>query len=141
MATNIDFINKKQNIALGLMIPFNNPIKGVFALSYTTRDQMISNFKNLLLTARGERIYQPNFGTNIQKLLFEPNVDDITPNIIDDITSATLLYCPYVNIQKITVRNIENSLALVIDILFNLINTPYLETLSLNINQYGEVQI
>lgn len=141
MVTNIDFINKTQNIALGLMIPFNNPNNGVFVLSYTTRDQMISNFKNLLLTAKGERIYQPNFGTNIQKLLFEPNVEDITSNIIDDITSATLIYCPYINIQKITVRNLDNLLALVIDIVFNLVNNPYMETLALNINQYGEVQI
>ena len=31
-----------------------------------------SNLKNLLLTKKGERVLQPNFGSGLQSLLFEP---------------------------------------------------------------------
>ena len=34
-----------------------------------------SNLKNLLLTKKGERVLQPNFGSGLQDLLFEP-IDD-----------------------------------------------------------------
>ena len=67
--------------AVGILLPFNKPVEGkaiadnyasgsigaggVFIQSYTTELQSISNLKNLLLTRKGERYMQPNFGTDI----------------------------------------------------------------------------
>jgi len=39
---------------IGITIPFNNP-NGIFNQSFTNVRQVLSNLKNLLLTARGER--------------------------------------------------------------------------------------
>ena len=40
--------------------------KGVFESSYTTQQAVISNLKNLILTTKGERYMQPEFGTSIK---------------------------------------------------------------------------
>ena len=73
--------------ALGILLPFNKDAKGkavssasnstnhsgkgVFESSFSTQEAVVSNLKNLILTAKGERYMQPNFGTNIQSILFE----------------------------------------------------------------------
>ena len=62
---NINDINQQQpNQAIGINFPFNGRA-GLMSATYTTMDQLISNFKNLLLTYKGERFYHYNFGTNL----------------------------------------------------------------------------
>ena len=54
-------IDLEPDIAVGITLPFGKD-KGLFSLSYTTEEQSISNLKNLLLTRKGERLFQPEFG-------------------------------------------------------------------------------
>ena len=77
----------EPDVAVGVLLPFNGDAPGrtfnqnyasgsvsgasVFAQSYSTEDQAISNLKNLLLTRKGERFMQPDFGTRIFDSLFE----------------------------------------------------------------------
>jgi hypothetical protein len=63
----IDF---KKDVAVGVQLPFGKN-KGLFSLSYTTEEQAISNLKNLLLTRKGERPFQPQFGSDVYSLMFE----------------------------------------------------------------------
>lgn len=55
--------------AIGVAIPFSN--KAVFTSTYTTKDQIKSNLVNYLLTNKGERIMQPNYGANLREVIFE----------------------------------------------------------------------
>jgi phage baseplate assembly protein W len=91
-----------ENRALGVQLPFNG-LFGIFSSTYTTVDQAISNLKNLLLTTKGERPLQPNFGTNLVRLLFEPNTNAIKQNINDVITQPVNFWLPYINIDSIDV--------------------------------------
>lgn len=52
-------------------------------------DAVKQSVKNLVLTARGERPFQPLLGSNIRQLLFEP-VDDFTALDIKEEVSITL---------------------------------------------------
>ena len=61
---------------IGITIPFNKP-NGIFHQSFTNVKQVLSNLKNLLLTARGERYMLPTFGTDIKTILFE-NISKFT---------------------------------------------------------------
>ena len=59
-------IDLLPDVAVGIKLPFTGKNGNLFDLSYSTRDQALSNLKNLLLTRRGERIMEPLFGTTIQ---------------------------------------------------------------------------
>ena len=87
--------NIKDIKPIGVTLPFNNP-NGVFNVSYTNVDQVLSNLKNLLLTQKGERIMQPEFGTDLQYYLFEQITDELTfkEQLLGEIRSALGMWMP-----------------------------------------------
>lgn len=103
-----------KDVALGILLPFNKGArgksvssnyasgsgggKGVFESSYTTQDAVISNLKNLILTSKGERYMQPNFGTNIRSILFENNTDDVRSLLQETIQEDIQYWLPYVKL-------------------------------------------
>ena len=96
----IDF---KPDVAVGVKLPFGKP-KGLFAQSYTTEEQAISNLKNLLLTRKGERPFQPEFGSDVYSLLFE-NIDlDLNERISDTLSEDIKFWLPYIVIDNIDVK-------------------------------------
>lgn len=90
---------------IGVTIPFNNP-NGIFFKSFTNKDQVLSNLKNLLLTAKGERYFEPDFGTDIRSILFENITDEqeFSNRLRGEITSAITRWLPYLVISEITVN-------------------------------------
>ena len=58
----INPLDRKRNIYIGVSLPFNG--RSVFNFTTNTKDQTKSNIINLLLTNRGERIFNPEFGLN-----------------------------------------------------------------------------
>ena len=70
-------IDLLPDVAVGIKLPIVGKNGNLFDLSYSTEDQAISNFKNLILTRQGERIMQPLFGTKLQDSLFEQNDDTL----------------------------------------------------------------
>ena len=80
----------------------------VFALSYSTEEQALSNLKNLLATNRGERFMQPKFGTRIREAIFEPNTTDLREFLNSTIQEALDLWLPYIDIVQLELkRNID----------------------------------
>ena len=135
-----------SSVAIGVKLPFNQAAvskndrsatvgnvlsgsfqttggKGVFTLSYTTEDQAISNLTNLLLTRKGERYMQPNFGTDIYDSIFEQNTDilaDILKSSLEDDISYWLPYITLINVDIF--RDTRNENALNIRIVFRVTN-------------------
>ena len=76
------FVIDTQDKSVGVALPFGNAVGGRFSLNYTTKDQVKSNLKNLILTEPGERLGNPKFGTPLRKFIFEPYVEgDYEANI------------------------------------------------------------
>jgi phage baseplate assembly protein W len=92
-----------NDYAIGITLPIQNG-NTFFNQSFQTKDQVKSNIKNLLLTKRGERILQPEFGSGFQELLFEFNDDNLETKIEETITQALELWLPYVNIDSIDIE-------------------------------------
>lgn len=92
------------NYAIGITLPLTFG-ENTFQQSYLTKDQVKSNIKNLLLTKRGERILQPEFGSGLQTLLFEQNVDDLEGRIEDTINQSLEQWLPYVTAEKIDIES------------------------------------
>lgn len=106
--TNEQIISGSSSITstpIGVTIPFNNP-NGIFNQSYTNRTQVFSNLKNLLMTSKGERYMQPDFGTEIRFILFDniSSEDEFIQKIETEITSAISTWLPYVSINQLVVN-------------------------------------
>lgn len=71
-------VTKKQELYADFLMNLDeNPVS--FDLARKTNEESVKqSIKNLLLTDKGERPYQPNLGCNIRQLLF----DTITPDTI-----------------------------------------------------------
>ena len=96
----IDPRDLDKNKAIGVSIPFNGG--GVFKSTFSTKDQIKSNLINLLLTYKGERVLNPEFGADLPRLLFEPLTEELYPKIQNQIISSINMYIP-----EITILNIE----------------------------------
>lgn len=69
-----------------------------------------SSIRMLLLTNKGERMMEPEYGTNIRRILFEMNVAGIESMISEEITNATTTWEPRVQLQSLSVtRNTDRS--------------------------------
>ena len=86
----INPLDLQKNTSIGISLPFNGP--GVFNKTFTTRDQIKSNMINLILTNKGERIMNPEFGADIRKSLFEQITDDTVTSITEHIVEAVMKY-------------------------------------------------
>ena len=93
-------LDLENDIAIGVTLPFGKN-NGLFNLSYTTEEQAISNLKNLLLTRKGERPFQPDFGSTIPSLLFEPMGGSLTDRVDEILREDIGNWLPYIVIDKI----------------------------------------
>jgi phage baseplate assembly protein W len=95
-----------KSYAIGVTLPLQFG-DSTFEQSFQTKDQAKSNIKNLLLTKRGERILQPEFGSGLQSLLFEPNVDDLEGRIEDTINESLEQWLPYITAEEIDIESTD----------------------------------
>jgi len=95
----IDF---DKDVAVGIKLPFGKK-NGLFSLSYTTEEQAISNLKNLLLTRKGERPFQPEFGSDVYSQLFENIGSDLDGNLKKILSKDIKFWLPYIVIDKIDI--------------------------------------
>lgn len=98
----INPLDLKKNTAIGVMLPLGGD--PLFKLSYTTEEQSISNLKNLLLTRKGERPFQPFFGTDIYSLLFEQMTQDLEDSLSSSLTADIQYWLPYIVISSIDIN-------------------------------------
>ena len=116
----IDPRDLDKNRAIGISLPFN--AGGVFKSTYSTKDQIKSNLINLLLTLRGERIENPEFGTNLLRLVFEQLDDQLYSTIQDEISSSVSRFIPEITLLNIVLTpNIDsNTIFIEIDYKLNI---------------------
>ncbi len=92
-----------NNYAVGITLPIQRGNDGYFAQSFRTFDQVRSNLKNLLLTKKGERILQPEFGSGLHDLLFNPATDKFEEDLETTINESVAKWLPYVIVEDINV--------------------------------------
>lgn len=92
---------------IGIKFPANGRGRsngGFFNMSRTTEEQAITNYINLLLTKKGERYFQPEFGVGLQFYLFENNTDAIRTEIEFVIREQSQRWLPYIVNERIEVK-------------------------------------
>jgi len=90
----------------------------------TNEQSIINSLKNIILTKKGERVFQPNFGCNISGLLFE-NFSKITNDAIEtEIRTAVENFEPRVKTIKVTVVESLDNHSIELQLYFTTINNP-----------------
>ena len=139
----VDTNVEDTNVAIGVKFPFNAP--GVFAKSFTTFDQASTNIKSLLLTRKGERYEQPNFGTDLLNLVFEPNISELKDFVSTTINDAVNFWLPYITISELNIVTGEDDPTLVhnlkISIRFTVTGSNSEETITIFAGQDGILRI
>jgi len=98
-ASRINPIDQDVNSKVGISLPFNG--SAVFNSTITSSQQLKSNLLNLLLTEKGEKLFDVEFGVGLRRLLFE-NVTD-TEFIKQLVVKEIEKYLPTLIIQEFRV--------------------------------------
>lgn len=97
----VDPRDLQKNIAIGLSIPFNK--FSAFKSTYSTKEQVKYNLINLLLTNKGERVENPEFGCDIKKSIFDfINTDNIN-KINNNIRVGIQTFIPEINLENVII--------------------------------------
>lgn len=97
--------------SININFPINDDVEKhrFLSMNRLTKDKYYSDLLLLLLTEKGSRYYNPEYGTNLYKYIFEPN-DNITENIIvDDIKNTVSSYMPEISIKNVKFNWIDES--------------------------------
>lgn len=94
----------------GIKYPFENKnTDNVYVdLNENAKDELKSQVLHVLFTPKGQRLRDPNFGTDLTKYLFEQSDGETDDNIIKSISLDLKAYVPSVNLEKIVINKDEN---------------------------------
>lgn len=74
----------------------------------TNIEVIVSSWNNILITPRRTYQWDPEYGSNLYKMVFEP-ADEVTVNkVIDEVTNTLLRYDDRANIKNVDVTFFKN---------------------------------
>ena len=129
-------LNEDVYIGIGLPLTYNKT--GFFYKTKTSLEQAKSNIKNLLLTKKGERLGNPEFGSDLTSVIFEQEGDDIESKVEEAIRSSISRFLPFIIIDEIeTAFSDRNPNVVNVSISFSInIDTTEKEKLSFDVSTY-----
>ena len=102
-------IDRNDDVFVGVEFPLDHNLTGFFRQSKTIPQQVKSNIKNLLLTSKGERVFQPNFGCDLKNILFEQIDTQSLDEVDESIREALSTWLPYVNVNDLIIVQDESN--------------------------------
>jgi phage baseplate assembly protein W len=94
---------------LGITFPYQEDLNGKFLrMNQTDKEEIKSQLALLITTQKGQRLFKPSFGLNIDQFLFQP-MDEVTyAQIRDEIVSTVTRYIPKLKIEKVETTTNES---------------------------------
>lgn len=136
MAYKVEKINPldlQPDTAVGVDLPFSG--RGVFNSTYLTKDAIRANIINYFLTNKGERYMNPDFGSDIRRLLFE-NIDNDNLEIVRETIKRDLnFYFPRVEptLIQVTAQPDNNTVSTLLR--YQILDTNIEDEILINIEQ------
>ena len=109
MARSVRVIDRNEDKYVGIGFPLDHSPEGFFYKTKTVLEQAKANLQNLLLTTPGERIMQPEFGSQLKFIVFEQG-ENIPDRIEEAINSAVDKHLAYNNIENVFTTQQDNQL-------------------------------
>lgn len=98
------------NKSININYPFKDSPKGFFLdLNITDTKAIKADLMHLILTNKGERLYLPDFGTNLRKHLFQPDDSVTGGQIKEEINEAVKKYIPNLRITNVVLTDAPES--------------------------------
>lgn len=102
-----------RRLVYGPILPRDGGAPNTNTWNFDTKDDLFiieSSVKMLLITAKGERIVEPEYGTRLRRIVFEPNISGIESMVSEEITNALTTWEPRVQMAALAVnRNSDRS--------------------------------
>lgn len=90
---------------ININYPFMNSPKGFFLdLTSDENAAIKADLLHLILTRKGQRLYNPDFGTDLLRFIFEPNDGLTLSKIKEEIDTVVDRYLPNLKVNEITVE-------------------------------------
>ena len=114
---------------INIYFPFRDSDNGFyFKMNKTDKDAIRADLLHLLLTNKGERLYLPEFGSDLKKFIFEPN-DEITQEEIKDNLNQTITrFIPNLLINDISFRNDTIEELIIVELTYTVIEGTFTST-------------
>jgi phage baseplate assembly protein W len=129
-STRVDPRDLQKNTAIGVKLPFNAP--GVFYSTFSTKEQLKYNLINLLLTSKGERVENPEFGTLLRAQLFEQINPTSFGEIENSIIDSVQIYIPEIKINKIEFAPDPDLNVLTVNIIYHILISGEIDNITVN---------
>jgi len=117
------------------LVDFNIERVGKDLIRNTNEEAIKSSIFNLLMTNRGDRLFDSTIGSDIRSLLFE-NFSLSTEEVLIDLIKTTISnYEPRAKVDDVFVISQDDSNALVATVVFHIINKQEPITLEIVLNR------
>jgi phage baseplate assembly protein W len=115
---------------ININYPFKDSPKGFFLdLNSDVNRAIKADLMHLILTRKCQRLYNPDFGTDLLQFIFEPNNDDTLEGIKTEITTVVKKYLPNLSITEISVtQSSESEYAAVVRIDYTITDDVFTST-------------
>ena len=132
-AKRIQPIDLEPRRAVGITVPLSG--KAVFNSSYETKNAIKSNLINFILTGKGERYFNPTFGSGIRNLIFaninRDNLTSLELIIRDELAS----FFPNLDINELTLSSNIDDNTILFSLKFSITDTQVEEEIIFNFEQ------
>jgi phage baseplate assembly protein W len=89
---------------ININYPFKDSKKGFFLdLNDEDNQAVKADLLHLLLTRKGQRLYKPDFGTDLLKYIFEPEDGMTFAGIKDEIFNTVKIYFPQIQLDDLAI--------------------------------------
>jgi phage baseplate assembly protein W len=109
---------------VGITLPVRLGATGMFEQSTTVIEQTRTNFKNLILTKKGERVGQPELGCDLWSVLFEQMNEDTQDAAKLAVESAVNRWLPFIELVNFSITPVERTNTYNINCLYRFRNNP-----------------
>jgi phage baseplate assembly protein W len=116
---------------LGITYPLRLGNNGYFENTTDVMTQVKTNLRNLLLTVRGERMFQPAFGCDLPLVIFELQTDDGLADITAIIQTAVQNWMPFLRVNAVKVTRSEDTNDISVYISFTLLSNNITDSIVL----------
>lgn len=121
MASTLTPLEKKE-IYSDLFMNLNaHPVKGTL-LRKTNVEAVKQSIKNIVMTDRGERLYNPEFGGNIRALLFENMTPQVFVHAKEYLMTSIEQYEPRAELIDLVIADTYDEHTVQVQIVFRIIN-------------------